>query len=100
MQGDNRSHQSTLVDDTSVNLENLSLDTRAKQLEKEISDDIDREIRLEQAKLKTREDGALNDEVSRIKNSISSPDAVKTSQDYNYRSAMDGLMHHARTQVT
>jgi hypothetical protein len=74
-----------------------------QQLEEDFQEQIEREIELEKANLLMSEDTHLSNEVQRIKNTIDQTlhdeNGKMTNNYVNFRPAVDGLMHHARTQV-
>ena len=77
-----------------------------KRMEEEIEEQIERDIAIEKAKLQMRDDKHLSHEVQRIKNTIDSlhegnaGGVGSASNSYvNFRPAVDGLMHHARTEM-
>ncbi|QDZ23630.1 hypothetical protein HOP50_11g61700 [Chloropicon primus] len=73
---------------------------RVRKIEMEVEAQIEREIEMEKAKLLLREDTQLSNEVERIKNTIENMhQGAAPSSHVNFRPAVDGLMHHARTEM-
>ena len=74
-----------------------------QRLEEDFQAQVEREIEMEKAKLLMSEDTHLSNEVQRIKNTIDQTlhdGNGKMMNNYvNFRPAVDGLMHHARTEV-
>ena len=70
-------------------------------MELEVEAAIEREIELERARLKMSEDAHLSNEVERIRNTIETIHGGGSAAGcVNFRPAVDGLMHHARTEVS
>jgi len=73
---------------------------RVARMERQVEEEIEREIELEKARLMMSQDAHLSNEVERIKNTIDGMHGdATTSAQVNFRPAIDGLMHHARTEV-
>lgn len=78
-------------------------ESAAQRREREIEEQIDREIELERAHIQVKGDRALEEEIARLKNALSTADedggGPGMGSEHNFRAAVDGLVHHARTSL-